>query len=400
MDLPDNETTMASKDKNEIIKGMFKVMMESLMEGERTALLGYGKHDYRGYGTPNSRNGYYQRDLLTGLGDLKDLNIPRDRLGEFTPELLDKYQKATKPMDSLIVSLYGKGLTTRDIEDVIKNIYGCDLSPQYVSNLTKETEEERIAWQKRKLKPRYTAIFIDALFVKIRRETVSSDAVYVIAGIDDQGYRDILGIYFGAEESASYWRQILTEIKDRGCLEVLLFVADGLTGLQQVINEVYPRALTQLCVVHQIRDTLNQVRPFHREAVAADLRTIYKSKTAQDAKQKTLEVKARWLPHYPKLFNRWLDQLDNLMQFLVFPEYLHPHLYSNNWIERLNKDFRKVLKNKNSFPTENSVANLLYLKIRDITRTRENQRVNGFVQYQIDLNFLWEKYYGDRKETN
>ena len=185
--------------KDEALKQLFQIMLESLMEGERTAVLGYDKHDYTGYGSPNSRNGHYQHDLVTGLGLLEKLNIPRDRLGEFTPELLDKWQRSTKPVDDLIMKLYAKGMTTRDINDVVSEIYGKKYSPQQVTLITQEIEEERKAWENRPLKDRYIAIFLDALFVSMRRgDTVSKDAVYVAAGIDQDGYRDILGFYIYA----------------------------------------------------------------------------------------------------------------------------------------------------------------------------------------------------------
>jgi transposase-like protein len=387
-------------DKDEALKKLFKLMLESLMEGERTAVLGYGKHDYSGYGTDNSRNGYYKRDLLTGLGFLENLDIPRDRLGEFTPELLDKWQRATKPMDKLVMSLYAKGMTTRDINSVVSEIYGKTYSPQQVTLITQEIEEERKAWEGRPLKPRYTAVFIDALFVKLRRgETVSADAVYAVSAIDDTGYRDILGIYVGAAESANVWKEILSDLKERGIKEVLLFVSDGLTGLETVIHEEFPRALVQLCVVHQVRNTLNHVRPKDKDKMALKLKEIYKSKTLSEAKERLIKLNDLIKHGYPRLLVGWFDKLEYLMQFLIFPEYLQPHLYSTNWLERLNKDFRKVLKNKNSMPTEDSVRNLLYLKIRDLTGRYERQRLNGFVAYQVDLELLWQKQYGDNRFT-
>ena len=394
--MKDNNT----KNKDEIIKRLFQIMLENLMEGERTAVLGYGKHDFSGYGSDNSRNGYYKRDLLTGLGLLEDLNIPRDRLGEFTPELLDKWQRQTKPMDKLVMSLYAKGMTTRDINSVVHEIYGKKYSPQQVSLITKEVEEERCAWEKRGLKPRYIAVFLDALFVNLRRgDTVSKDAVYAVTAIDNEGYRDILGIYVGTTESADFWKEILTDLKQRGVEEVLTFVTDGLTGLDEEVQKVYPKAMTQLCVVHQVRSTLNKVRPKDKDQVAAKLKSIYKSKSLPEAKEKLLKLQRQIKPKYPKLLNRWFDKINELMSFLAFPEYLQPHLYSTNWLERLNKDFRKVLKNKNSMPTEDSVKNLIYLKVRDLTKRYEGQRLNGFVAHQVDLEVMWQKQYGENRFT-
>ena len=381
--------SQASTDKDETIKRMFKLMLESMMEGERTAFLGYGKHDWQGYGSGNSRNGSYYRDLLTGMGNLEDLNIPRDRLSEFTPELIDKWERSLKPMDSLVLKLYSKGMSTRDVEDVISDIYGKDISPQSVTNITKEIEEERVAWERRGLKKRYTVIFIDALFTKIRRDRVSSDAVYTVAAIDTDGYRDILGQYIGASESAMFWKEALKDLKDRGVEEVLLFVFDGLSGLEGVVKEVFPISKTQLCVVHQIRNTLSNVRPNHKGEVVVDLRSIYKARSVSEAKDKLLKLKTKWNNQYPRLFNSWVDKIEVLLTFLEFPEYLRSHLYSTNWLERLNKEFRKVLKNKNSMPTETSVRNLLYLKLRDLTKRYDSQKLNGFEAFQIDLNILF-----------
>jgi len=386
-------------DRDEYLKRMFKLMMERLMEGERDAFLGYNKYDRRPKNRQdNARNGYYSRDLLTGLGNLDDLEIPRDRTGKFDTELLRQYEQSTTPMDKLILKLYSKGMSTRDIQDTIQEIYGKKLSPQAVSEITQEIEEERVVWERRPLKKRYTAIFIDALFVKMRRDKVSSDAVYIAAAIDDTGKRDILGMYVAGEESSTFWKNILADFKARGVKETLLFVFDGLTGLKEAVNEVYPQSLTQLCVVHQIRNTLSYVRAVHKTAVAADLKSIYKSSTLPLAKDALLKVKAKWVSHYPRLFNSWIDKIEVLMTFLEFPEYLRPHLYSTNWLERLNKEFRKVVKTKNSFPTETSVRNVIYFKIRDISRHWDTQSLNGFVAFNADLQIMWERHYG-RKEV-
>jgi putative transposase len=381
-----SETKIFNKD--ELLRKMFKLMLESLMEGERSAVLGYEKHDFSGYGSGNSRNGYYERDLLTGLG-------------EFTPELLDKWQRSTKPMDDLVLSLYAKGMTTRDINDVIEKIYGKSYSPQQVTLITKEIEQERLAWEKRPLQQRYIAIFVDCLFVKMRRgDVVSPDAVYVVCGIDSQGHRDILGFYVGTSESATFWKEVLAELRERGVQQVLLFVFDGLTGLETVVKQIFPRALTQLCLVHAVRNSLTYVRPEDKELIARKLKYIYTAKSLSEAKERLLQIQPELKTKYPRLLNRWFDKLPQLMQFLEFPEYVRKHLYSTNWIERLNKDFRKVLKNKNALPTEDAVRNLLYLRVRDIMRRYETQRVNGFGAYQVDLAVMWQKYYGDLgKET-
>lgn len=374
-------------------------MMESLMEGERDAFLGYKKYDTSNKEGVNSRNGHYKRDLLTGLGNLAQLAVPRDRLGAFASEFIRTYEGSTKPMDKLILKLYSKGMSTRDITDTIQELYGKELSPQAVTLITQEVEEERDAWHRRTLHPRYTVIIIDALFVKVRRDTVSADAVYTVSGITDTGKREILGQYVGASESATFWKDILHDIKSRGVAQVLLFVFDGLTGLKEVVQEVYPHAMTQHCVVHQIRSTLSRVRPKHKAQVATDLKTIYRSPEQHQAKARILELKRKWIKEYPHLFDAWIDKFESLTTFMQFPEYLRTHIYSTNWLERINKEFRKVLKTKNSFPTESSVLTILYLKIKDISRNWDTQSVNGFLAHQVDLELLWERQYPGRKEV-
>lgn len=391
----------AQLNKDELYKKLFANMMEQLMEGERDAFLGYEKYAVKalkemieGKGK-NARNGYYERDLLTGLGLLEDLKVPRDRQGEFTPELIDKYQRGTSKMDQLVMSLYAKGMSNRDINAVVEEIYGKSYSAEQVSLITKEVEEERLGWEGRQLKRRYIAIFVDCLFVNIRRgDKVSKDAVYVAAGIDDEGYRDVLGIYMGTTESATFWKEVLSDLKDRGVEQVLLFVFDGLTGLETVVSQMYPKALTQLCIVHAVRNTLSYVRPAEKQEVARRLKEVYSCKTLAEAKEALLKIQGELKSKYPRLLNRWFERLESLMRYLEFPEYLRPHLYSTNWIERLNKDFRKVLKNKNSMPTEDAVRNLLYLRIKDIGKRYDTQRLNGFGAYQLDLKVMWQRRYG------
>lgn len=372
-------------------------MMEALMEGERTTFLGYGKYatDVKeAQGQQNARNGYYERDLLTGLGNLAGLSIPRDRLGEFATQFIDSYEHSTKPMDRLIMQLYAKGMSTRDIEDTIRTLYGKDISPQAVTEITREIAEERVAWEKRTLQKQYTVVMIDALMVKVRRDTVSSDAVYTVAAIDRNGYRDILGQYVGAAESAQFWKTtVFADLKARGVQDVLMFVFDGLAGLPEAVAEYYPRALTQRCVVHQIRHTLSLVRPKHKDTVAGDLKSIYAALSLTEAKQAALAVQSKWRQQYPRMMNGWIDKIELLMSFLAFPPHIRPHVYTTNWIERINKEFRKLLKTKNALPTEDAVRNLLYFKIRDLTRKFERQRLNGFVEYKIDIDILWEKQY-------
>jgi putative transposase len=387
---------MKDDPKDEMLKDLMQRMMELMMEKERDEHLGYGKNENlpKGFVRSNHRNGYYNRDYTTGLGLLQNLSVPRDRLGEFYPQLLSLMDRRTGKVDDLIVSLYAKGMSTRDITDVVDQIYDHKLSATTVSNLTKAIEVEREAWEKRPLQKKYIAIFIDALHVKVRRVTVDSDAVYLMYGIDESGHREVLGMQVGVAESALVWEQYLEEsLKQRGVEQVLLFIMDGLPGLEEAVLRVYPKALTQRCVVHQVRNTLNRVRPRDKAALAEDLRAIYHSQTLEEAKAKLLEAKLKWCRQYPKLFLSWEANLESLMRFLLFPRQLHKILYTTNWLERLNKELRKVVKTKNSFPTEQSVRNLIYLKIKAINDQWENRKIPNFDMCVLDLQKLWEQRY-------
>ncbi len=382
-------------DKNELLKGLLQQMMEVLMEEERTEFLGYpkGKLSPPGQRQTNVRNGYYQREYTSGLGLMANLSVPRDRLGAFFPQLLDILERRSDKVNDLILLMYAKGMTTRDIMDVINEVYSKKLSAATVSNMTKSIQVEREAWEKRPLSPRYLAIFIDALHIKLRRETVETDAVYLAYGITETGYREVLGMYLGAAESSIAWQQWLSDLKARGVKEVLLFVMDGLTQLTETVKAVFPQALTQRCVVHQVRQSLTNVRVKHRAEMAEDLKTIYHCQTEAEAKTTLIKLKFKWRRWYPRLFTTWENYLPEFMAFLHFPPLLRKYLYTTNWLERLNKELRKVVKTKNSFPTEEAVRNLLFLKLKDLQDKWESRRLPSFDTCRLEINNLWESRY-------
>jgi len=378
------------------LKKLLKRMMQVMMEKERTSFLGYKKgHPIasRGQRRDNYRNGYYEREFLSSLGLMEDLKIPRDRLGEFYPRLLEAMELRSGKVEDLIVALYSKGMSTRDISSIIEIIYGDNISAQTVTNLTTAIQEEREAWEKRPLKPRYVAIFIDGFWVKIRRDTVVSDVVYIVGGIDEKGNKEILSMYIGATESAVVWEEHLQDLKDRGVSEVLEFVSDGLTGLKEAIKRKFPEALTQRCVVHQLRNTMGNVRNKHKEEMAEDLRTIYRVDKLDQAKRNLEAVKDKWRKYYPRLFRSWEEHIEDLMAHLAFPKFLRKYLYTTNWLERVHKELRKMVKTKNSLPTEDSAKNLLYYKIRDLNNKYEEKRIPGFDKYKPELEAMWKKQY-------
>jgi putative transposase len=387
---------LQNSDKDQILKDMLQNMMEIVMEKERTEFLGYPPQGERfppGMRRGNHRNGYRSRELTTGLGLLDDLKVPRDRLGEFYPMLIDAFERRTTKVDDLVLSLYRKGMSDRDISEVLSEIYGKQLSAATISNVAKEVEVERLAWEKRPLKPTYTAIFIDCLHLKVRRNVVDTDAVYIAYGIDQDGHRDALGMWIGAAESATEWEFHLSDLKDRGVKQVLLFVMDGLTGLESAVNTVFPRSKTQRCVVHQVRYTLSNVRPIHKAELADDLKTIYRSETREQAEAKLTAVASKWRKLYPRLMASWENHANSLFTFYSFPVFLRRYIYTTNWLERLNKELRKVTKTKNSFPTETAVLNLVFCKLTDTAAKWENRCLAGFDSHRLELNELWQSTY-------
>ena len=394
-------------DVNEALKDMLQKMMEVLMEQERDSFLGYQKHQpicSSGERRDNHRNGYYSRDFLSSLGKMSELKIPRDRVGDFFPQLMNILESRSSVVEDLIVGMYAKGMSTRDITSIVSEVYGDKISPQTVTNMTQEIMTERAAWEKRPLKSRYTAIFIDCIYIKLRRDTVATDATYVIGAIDENGYKDILGMYVGACESATMWEDILKDLKDRGVKQVLTFVFDGLTSLEEAVARQFPKALQQRCVVHQTRSTLSKARHKHKQELADDLKTIYTNvEDIEQARKRLDAVINKWGKYYPSMLGSWEENLEALTNFLNFPEYLRRYVYTTNWLERVNKELRKVTKNKNSLPTEDSLKNLLYFKIRDICQRYENRRVAGFEKYKTELDELWKKRYPkttDNKQNN
>lgn len=381
--------------KNEMLKNLLQQMMELMMEEERSSFLGYpqGKSLGKGHRRENLRNGHYQREYVSALGKMEDLSVPRDRLGTFFPQLLDILERRSDKVNDLILAMYAKGMTTRDIMDIIDEIYSKKLSATTVSNMTKTIQVEREAWEKRPLSSRYLAIFIDAIHIKIRRQVVETDSVYLIYGINETGNREVLGMYLGANESSTAWSQWLVDLKERGVKQVLIFIMDGLSQLSETVKQHFPQCLTQRCVVHQVRQTLTNVRVKHKAEMAEDLKTIYRSKTLTEAQTNLDKLKLKWKQAYPRLLTTWDSYLPEFMAFLHFPPQLHRYLYTTNWLERLNKELRKVVKTKNSFPTEDSVRNLLFLKLKELQDKWESRRLPSIDTCRLEINQLWSERY-------
>ncbi len=302
-----------------LLKQITKAVLERALQGEMTEHLGYAKHDPSGANSGNSRNGVTRKTLKGDFGEL-ELETPRDRQGEFEPQMIRKNQTRWTGFDDKILSLYARGMTTREIQAHLEEMYQVEVSPSLISEVTDGVIEQARAWQNRPLEPFYGVVFLDALYVKMRHEgRVENRAVYVALGINLDGRKDVLGLWTSANEGAKFWLNVLTELRNRGVRDIYLVCVDGLKGFPQAIESLYPKSLVQLCIVHLIRASLNYVTWNDRKKVVMDLKPIYKAVTADEAERQLDEFAAKW-PKYPAIARLWREQWERVIPFFAFPE--------------------------------------------------------------------------------
>jgi transposase-like protein len=339
-------------------------MMERMLEAELTEHLGFEKNAMAGRGRRNSRNGYTTKTVKTDTGPV-EVRVPRDRLGTFEPKLVAKHQRRLAGFDEKVLALYARGMSVRDIQSHLQELYGTEVAPELISRVTDAVLDEMRAWQSRSLETVYPIVYIDALFVSVRDSgTVSKKAVYIALGQTVDGHRDVLGLWIEQNEGARFWLHVMTELKNRGVEDVLFVCCDGLTGIGQAIEAAFPKATVQTCIVHMIRASLRYVSYTDRKNVVADLRDIYGADT-EDAAAMALEAfEKKWGLRYPGAVNVWRTRWNQVVPFLAFPKEVRRILYTTNAIESLNYQLRKVLQPKGHFPTDDSVLKLLYLAIQ------------------------------------
>ena len=341
------------------LKELFKDVLQEALEAELDQTLGYGKHEVTA--KENSRNGYSKKTIKTELGEI-DLNIPRDRNGEFEPKIVPKHQRNINGIEDKILSLYSKGMTTRDISEQIKELYEVEISAETVSNITNRILPLVSEWQNRPLEKTYSFIFMDAIHYKVREEKhVVVKAAYVVIGVDLDGKKEVLGIWIGANESSKFWLTVLNDLKNRGVQDVLIFCVDGLSGFKEAIGATFPFSKIQRCIIHQIRSSMKYVPYKDKKIFVADLKSIYTSVNESEAMENLIEVKEKWLDKYPNAIKSWEDNWDNLSTFFEFSPYIRKIIYTTNVIESLNSQFRKVTKTKLIFPNDESLLKMLYL---------------------------------------
>ena len=350
-----------------LLKQITKALVERMLAGELTHHLGYEKHDPAGHGSGNARNGKSRKTLKGESGEM-EIAVPRDRNGTFEPQLVKKHQTRWEKLDQQIIALYARGMTVRDIQAQLQELYGVDVSAGLISEVTDEVMDEVKQWQNRPLENMYPVMFLDALMVKMRHEgRVENRAVYVSIGINEEGQKEVLGLWSSANEGAKFWLGVMTELKNRGLRDVYIVCTDGLKGFPDAIGTVFPKAQVQTCIVHLIRASLNFVSWKERKALAADLKPIYRAATAEAAELALAEFRVKW-PKHQVVADVWARNWERVIPFFQFPEEIRKVIYTTNAIESLHSCLRKVTKNRGSFPSEEAAFKLLYLALRNVSK--------------------------------
>ena len=354
------------KDLNEFRKILTKITVEAALNAELEEHLGYSKNDTSD--NPNSRNGYSSKSLRTEDGQF-EIETPRDRRGDFEPLLVKKHQTRFTSMDDKILSLYAKGMTTREIVDTFKEMYDADISASLISRVTNAVIEQVTEWQSRPLDNVYPIVYLDCIVLKIRQDKrVINKAVYLALGVNLEGHKELLGMWISENEGAKFWLSVLTEIQNRGVKDILIACVDGLKGFPDAINSVYPKTQIQLCIVHMVRNSMKFVPWKDYKAIAKDLKQIYQSVTEEEALMALDNFAELWDEKYPQISRSWRAHWNNLNTLFNYPEDIRKAIYTTNAIESLNSVIRKAIKKRKLFPTDDSARKVVYLAIEDASK--------------------------------
>ena len=351
-----------------LLKQLQKRLLEKAMGAELTVHLGYGKHDPAGRNSGNSRNGTTPKTMKGEFGNL-ELATPRDRNGSFEPQIVAKGQRRFEGFDQAIISLYSRGLTTREIEGHLLEIYGVEISPGLVSQVTDAVCADVQVWQNRPLEEVYPIVYFDALWGKVRDQgTVAKVAVYLALGITMTGQKEVLGMWVANTEGAKFWLHVLTELKNRGVRDIFIGCVDGIKGFPEAMEAVFPATQVQLCLVHMVRHSLSYVGWKERKAVAADLKAVYRAATVAEAEQALAAFEQKWDRKYPSISKSWRTHWPELITFMNYPAEIRRAIYTTNAIESVNRSLRKISKNRGVFPHPESLLKLYYLALDRIAQ--------------------------------
>ena len=354
--------------KNGLLKELTKRLVERAMEGELTNHLGYEKNSSKGKNTGNSRNGSGSKTLKGDFGEIP-IKVPRDRNSDFEPQIVKKNQTRFDGFDDKIISMYSRGMTTRDIQSHLQDIYGVEVSADLISSVTDSVIADVKEWQSRPLDEVYPILYLDATIIKVRTEgRVINKSVYIAMGINTDGMKDVLGIWLEKTEGAKFWLSIMNELKNRGVRDIFIACVDGLKGFPDAIEAVFPKTEVQLCIVHMIRNSLRFVSWKERKKVAADLKEVYKAATEEEGKTNLEAFADKWDSKYPTIAKSWNSNWQRLSPFFAYPPEIRKIIYTTNAIESLNNTLKKTIKNKASFPNDEAAIKMLYLSLKNITK--------------------------------
>jgi putative transposase len=351
-----------------LLQQLTKALVERALDGELTHHLGYEKHSAEGDNSGNSRNGTSPKTIRSKRGQVR-IEVPRDRNAEFEPQLVKKNQTRFDGFDDKIISLYARGMTQREIQGHLEEIYGIEVSPSLISTVTDAVLDEVRAWQARPLDAVYPILYLDALHVKVKSQgRVVNKAIYLAFGVNLYGLKEVLGMWVSENEGAKFWMQIVTELKSRGISDIFIACVDGLKGLPEAIEAVYPQTQVQLCIVHLVRNSLSFVSHKNRKAVADDLKSVYQAPSVEEAERQLAQFEETWAGAYPVIARSWQQHWARVVPMFGYPAEIRRAVYTTNTIESLNMTLRKVSKNRSLFPSDEAVFKLLFLALRNISK--------------------------------
>jgi transposase-like protein len=376
------------EDIQNVLKDLFAETLQEMLEAELDTTLGYEKNDVHNKRTNNRRNGHSAKTVRSEFGEI-DIQIPRDREGEHDPLIVKKHQKNVTGIEDQVLALYAKGVSTRDIQDHLERLYGIEVSPTLISNITNKIMPMVKEWQNRPLQKIYAAVFLDAIHFKVKQDgQIVNKAAYMVIGIDLDGNKDVLGIWIGENESAKFWLTVLNELRNRGVQDILIVSVDNLTGFSEAISACYPDAEIQKCIVHQVRNSIRYVSYKDVKKITAALKTIYTASSEPAANEELNQFEAAWGDRYPLIVRSWRNNWAEISTFFKYPPEIRKIIYTTNMIESYHRQLRKVTKGKSIFPTDEALLKMLYMATQDVLR-RWTGRVQNWGQILLQLSIFF-----------
>ncbi|MNM75990.1 Transposase, Mutator family [compost metagenome] len=385
---------VTAQDAQNALKELFAETLQEMLEGEMDTHLGYEKHEVKAKMTPNSRNGKSKKTVVSEYGE-QEISVPRDRLCEFEPLVVQKHQKNVTGIEDQIIALYAKGVSTREIQDHLQNLYGIEVSPAFISNVTNKIVPLIKEWQNRPLQGVYAVVYMDAIHFKVKQDgAIVNKAAYMVIGIDLDGNKDVLGMWIGENETSKFWLSVLNDLKNRGVLDILIICVDNLNGFSEAISACYPKTEIQKCIIHQIRNCTRYVSYKDLKKVTADLKPIYKAATEQGALLELDRFEEVWGAKYPLIVRSWRNNWEELSTFFKYPPEIRKLIYTTNMIESYHRQLRKVTKGKSMFPTDEALLKMLYLVTMDVTR-KWTGRVQNWGQMLLQFSVFFPERVGN-----